>query len=549
MTMFKINKAVFFLILILSLATCLRLWKLDSIPPSLYSDEANLGYNAYSILKTFRDEHGIFLPVSLRSFGDWKPPLPAYLMIPPIYLFGLNEFSVRLPSAILGVGSVFLIYRLVNLIFLSASFRGKAALLSAFFLALSPWHLLQSRASMLVMVALYFLQLGVYFFLKGKTDRRNFYWGSFFLTVTFYAYYGMRLISPLLFLILIIYNYREFFRKKIWLKSFLIVLLMITPLILGFIKNPDVVFGRAKTVSVFYDRGTDLRLWELTTQDGISADPLITRFFHNRPYQFGKKILSNFFTHFHGKFLFLEGDKSQPFETPGMGILYLFDGIFIPAGLFISLKLRSSFGKFFVIWLIISIFPAALTFMVPSSNRTFNAVIPLSVYFSLGFYYFSRKIHSRILAALFLTVVYFSAFTYFMKIYFISIPENYSHIWNYGWKQATGFVQKQAADYDNIIVSDVGMPYIYFLFYNKYDPARFQKEAVRSYAADQFGFEHVLGFNKYLFINEMDWRETKNSLMDNTLYLVHKDRMGEEVGSAEVIKYQSGLPAVNIFRN
>ena len=47
----------------------------------------------------------------------------------------------------------------------------------------------------------------------------------------------------------------------------------------------------------------------------------------------------------------------------------------------------------------------------------------------------------------------------------------------------------------------------------------------------------------------MDWRETKNSLMDNTLYLVHKDRMGEEVGSAEVIKYQSGLPAVNIFRN
>src|SRR3970040_1732828 len=100
--MLKIKKSLFFLLLILVLAALLRFYHLGTIPPSLYSDEINQGYNAYSLMLTGRDEHGLFLPVSLRSFGDWKPPLPAYLMIPPIYLFGLNEFSVRLPSAILG---------------------------------------------------------------------------------------------------------------------------------------------------------------------------------------------------------------------------------------------------------------------------------------------------------------------------------------------------------------------------------------------------------------------------------------------------------------
>ena len=85
------------------LSAFLRLWHLGSIPSSLYSDEVDQGYNAYSLLKTGKDEHGKFLPVSLRSFGDWKPPLPTYLMIPSIMIFGLNEFAVRFPSAILGL--------------------------------------------------------------------------------------------------------------------------------------------------------------------------------------------------------------------------------------------------------------------------------------------------------------------------------------------------------------------------------------------------------------------------------------------------------------
>ncbi|KKR87871.1 MAG: Glycosyl transferase family 39, partial [Candidatus Woesebacteria bacterium GW2011_GWB1_41_10] len=51
------------LIVILLFAAILRLWNLGSIPPHLTPDEASLGYNAYSILKTGRDEYSKFLPI------------------------------------------------------------------------------------------------------------------------------------------------------------------------------------------------------------------------------------------------------------------------------------------------------------------------------------------------------------------------------------------------------------------------------------------------------------------------------------------------------
>ena len=39
-------------------------------PPLLW-DEAALGYNAYSILKTGRDEYGQYFPLIFKSFGDY----------------------------------------------------------------------------------------------------------------------------------------------------------------------------------------------------------------------------------------------------------------------------------------------------------------------------------------------------------------------------------------------------------------------------------------------------------------------------------------------
>jgi hypothetical protein len=58
------------IVLVLSLGAFLRFCKVSSNPPNLYVDEVANGYNAYSILKTGRDEYGKKFPLSFRSFGD-----------------------------------------------------------------------------------------------------------------------------------------------------------------------------------------------------------------------------------------------------------------------------------------------------------------------------------------------------------------------------------------------------------------------------------------------------------------------------------------------
>src|SRR3989344_2922720 len=92
-------------------ATCLigaflRLYDLKQIPNSLSADEAAFGYNAYSILKTGRDEFGHFLPLYFQSFDDYKNPVFGYVLIPFIAILGLNDWVIRLPSVLAGVAVV-----------------------------------------------------------------------------------------------------------------------------------------------------------------------------------------------------------------------------------------------------------------------------------------------------------------------------------------------------------------------------------------------------------------------------------------------------------
>ena len=85
---------------IIFLALALRLYRLAEFPTGLNADEAAIGYNAYSLLETGKDEFGHPWPINFQSFNDWKPGLYFYLVLPLVKILGLNEWAVRLPSAI-----------------------------------------------------------------------------------------------------------------------------------------------------------------------------------------------------------------------------------------------------------------------------------------------------------------------------------------------------------------------------------------------------------------------------------------------------------------
>jgi 4-amino-4-deoxy-L-arabinose transferase-like glycosyltransferase len=208
----KLKIILFWLIIVL--ATFLRLWNLNNYPAGLNADEAAIGYNAYSLIQTGKDEHGVSWPIHFKSFGDFKPGFYFYLVLPFVKLLGLNIWAVRFPNAILGILLVVLIMFFVKEIFGEKSVTNRFSLWSGFFLAISPWHLHYSRGGWEAGTATFFILAGVYFFFKALSKPKYFVLCSLFFVVSLYTYHSARLVVPLLFLILII-----LYRKKIFLKS------------------------------------------------------------------------------------------------------------------------------------------------------------------------------------------------------------------------------------------------------------------------------------------------------------------------------------------
>ena len=154
----KKYKAGLTLIFILALATFLRMWKLGATPSGFYVDEAAIGYNAFSLLKTGRDEFGMLLPSLLRSFTVFGAPVYSYLLVPIYAVMGMSVFSTRLLTVFSGVLGVFWIYLLVKRI------ENKTmALLMAALLSVSAWHLTYSRTVYEVNLGLTFVNQFVVF--------------------------------------------------------------------------------------------------------------------------------------------------------------------------------------------------------------------------------------------------------------------------------------------------------------------------------------------------------------------------------------------------
>jgi 4-amino-4-deoxy-L-arabinose transferase-like glycosyltransferase len=203
------------LLLILLLASVLRIFQLGKNPPSLDWDEASLGYNAYSILKTGNDEYGNHLPFSIRSFNDYKPPLYTYTTIPFIAIFGLNEFSVRLSSAIAGTIAVLAIY------FIAVEIEPKKhslslAQISSLLLAISPWHLQFSRGAFEANLALTCFLTSVAAFLKWKNNKKVFLLliSATFAVASLYAYHSTKIVVPVFFVVLGLVNYKTIFKNQ-----------------------------------------------------------------------------------------------------------------------------------------------------------------------------------------------------------------------------------------------------------------------------------------------------------------------------------------------
>jgi len=168
------NKLLLGLILIIFLVT--RLVNITKNPPSLYWDEASIGYNAYSVLETGKDEWGEFLPLHFRAFGEFKLPVYIYSVVLTTKIFGVGELAIRLPAVIYTFGSLILVCLLAEYLFKD----DLISLFSVFILSVTPWLFILSRVGYEATAGLFFYLLTIYL-LERWICRFGFYFIYLFI--------------------------------------------------------------------------------------------------------------------------------------------------------------------------------------------------------------------------------------------------------------------------------------------------------------------------------------------------------------------------------
>ncbi|KKP80144.1 MAG: hypothetical protein UR81_C0033G0010 [Candidatus Levybacteria bacterium GW2011_GWB1_35_5] len=512
------KKTFWILLVIIAITAGLRLYKLGDVPVSPDWDETALGYNAYSILKTGRDEYGTFLPLTIRSFDDYKPPLYVYLTVPSVALFGLSVWSTRLPSALMGIlavlGTYFLVKQLVK-------DKGTIALLSSFLLAISPWHIQFSRVAFESNTGVTMNIWAAAAFLAGLKKRIFLPISAVLFGIGMYAYHSERVFLPLLLLLLAVTC-----RKKLFVKENKTAI--VASLVIGFIfAIPlfSILFGsngllRLKATSSFTDQTNLLARNIVQLERDQKNRDFLGLILDNRRIVYAKSIISGYMSHFNFNWLFITGDISRH-HAPNMGLLYLFELPFLLLGIYYLL-----FGEFdrktkFLIfgWLLIAPIPASITTGVPHAVRTLNFLPTFQILSAVGlifaFVYINRYKKVKYAAYLIFAVIFTFNFSYYLNQYFVQLNYYDSADWQYGYKQAVDEVKRIGYKYDKIVVSDstpMDKSYMFFLFYLKYPPSDYQK--IGQYSSGGFASHH--SFDKYEF-RQVDWDKERSD--KNILYL------------------------------
>jgi 4-amino-4-deoxy-L-arabinose transferase-like glycosyltransferase len=537
----KVMRRYRYMILILLLAIFLRFWQLGVIPQSLNWDEVAFGYNAYAIGIDGKDEFGQFLPYKyLESYGDFKPPLYAYVSVIPIKIFGLNEFSTRFASALFGSFTVLATYFLTKTIFYSAKRSEAYALFAMLLLAISPWHVNLSRAAYEANVATFFIVLGVLLLLLSLRQHRYLLiFSAISFALSFYTFNTSRVVVPLLVTGLVIGNYKELIKMTRWVLAAGFVGLVLLLPIFSFLTSPQAEL-RFKEVNIFSNQ-------ELvaTANQQVSNDngAFWSRILHNRRVVFAQEYLKHYFDNLNPNFLFISGDENHRFGTKDVGLLYIWELPFIVVGSIVLLRRHE--GKWWVlpVWLVVGLIPAATARETPHALRIETIIPVLQIISALGVvmvldtvikWHTARKVKRFIIFAIFLML--FVNVMYFLHGYFKHYGSESAGDWQYGYKEAVLYADEKSNEYELISMTNkIGRPYAYVLFFTKEDPTIFRNTATID--KDVFGFVNIKAYDKYRFAAEV---RDGNTMDKKTLYIDVPENVPDGVTRLKEFRYPDG---------
>lgn len=486
------------LFLIIILAFFLRFYKVTENPPALNWDEVSIGYSAYSILKTGKDEWNQPFPIHFKAYGEYKLPIQIYASIPGIYFLGLSEIGIRITPVVYGTLTVLIIFFLGRHLFQS----NLAGLAASFLLAISPWHIHLTRASFESSLATFFVTLGILLLVKGFKKNKWFIISMIPFALSVFTYNSTRIFTPL-FLIALLFLYRKSLIKfrKIVVVSAIIFTVLLLPLL------PYLFSGersaRYKLVSITDDPGLIPRINE---NRGHSKLPQpLSRFVHNKVTYIIFYFTRNYLSHFTPQFLFISGAPHKQHHVQNIGELYYFQAPFLLLGLYALFALKNRFKGLLLAWVLLAFIPVAVTGdSIPHALRTLIAAPFYQLVSAFGFVValsWFEKIHISLktTAALILVIVVTFSLKLYLDNYYGVYPDKYSRDWQYGYKEAVDYLVRHQYEYDEIVFTrHYGEPHMFTLFYSAYDPYKYQNNS-NLIRFETYDWVWVLRFDKYYF--------------------------------------------------
>ncbi len=509
MSKHKLSNPKIVLVLICLVFLFTRLYKIREIPLSVYWDEASIGYNAYSIAETGRDEWGKFLPIHLRAFGELKLPVYIYSVVPFVKLFGLNEFSVRMPAVLFSLGVIILIFLLAK----KLTDNVIAGLFSSFFISISPWFFIFSRTGYEATAGLMFYILAIYLFLKTKENNWYVLFSSISFILSTYSYNSFRIIVPFTILLLIFYEIKNV--VIIIKKNTIMIALSLIILVLSIIPIYRLYV---------YDAG-------ISRLQAVGATNVT--------------FIKNYLSHFSLNFLLLRGDNNLRSQQSGFGELYLPELILIPLGFLYLIKSKLKYKFLVIALMLLGPIPAAITREAPHALRAIATIPFIYIISATGIIFLKKEIKQKYLIELLVTVIFLAFFAYYF-INFINIyPIQSSKDWQAGYKMIFTDFKEDFPKYDQVIVSDeYAQPYIFALFYQKFNPYKFRQTVVRN-NVDQWGFSTVSSFDKFKF-GKVDKLLSVN--LKQTIIFASKEEALSTLTQLGTIKFLDGNTAFWVYK-
>ncbi len=546
MKLFKKHFFVVLVALVFFTGFFLRFYHLGSVPNGLYPDETALGYNAYSILMSGKDEYGVSMPLYFRSFDDYKLPVYVYSTVLTEKLFGINAFAVRFPSSLMGSLSIIGIFAVMFIL----TKKKWLALLTATVLAFNPWHLFFSRAGYEVNVATSLMLFGVLFFVLAVQNKRKYLLFilsiiSFVLAV--YTYNVTRLIAPAIFAFLCLYYYKDL--KKYPLTKSLSLLLLFGVGLLPFV----ITFFALQSQPGFAAHDDALLIGKVARTDYIltrsyfaSLPQLIQKFMFNYVFLVGYAYLKNLVSFFSSSFFFITGaDRPNENIAGNLGMFYYFDLPFIFYGAYLVVKNKIKELYPFLIWFLVIYFLGSIIKSVPNGTRTYAVVIPFTVFASYGIYSalkllltVKQKMIRNLVLILSSGVIVYSVLFYLLS-YFVRFPIELAQDWRSEDQKTVEYIQSIEKNYDKVVFdTSSGFYYTSLLFYGKIDPTFHQTHATYSLHGLVNGVDKV---GKYEF-RKVDWgKELKGQ---KTLFITGSNNVPDNSTTVNLIFYPTRPVAI-----